>query len=70
MKWLAQAALAALALSYAATASGEDLFANVTSGKPDVVTISDGQLPECLHTLAGSAVATLRRRNDGGASVA
>lgn len=44
MKWLAQAALAALALSYAATASGEDLFANVKSGKPDVVTISDGQL--------------------------
>jgi hypothetical protein len=32
--------------------------------------IADGQLPECLLTLAGSAVATLRRRNDGPASVA
>ena len=32
--------------------------------------IADGQLPECLLTLAGSAVATLRRRNDGGTSVA
>jgi hypothetical protein len=27
--------------------------------------LEDGQLPECLLTLAGSAVATLRRRNVG-----
>jgi para-nitrobenzyl esterase len=44
MRWVAQAALAALALSYAATASGEDLFANVKSGKPEIVKISDGAL--------------------------
>lgn len=44
MRWMAQATLAALALSYAATASGEDLFANITSGKPEIVKISDGAL--------------------------
>jgi hypothetical protein len=28
--------------------------------------LADGQLPDCLLTLAGSAVATLRRRGSGG----
>jgi hypothetical protein len=28
--------------------------------------VADGRLPECLRTLAGSAVATLRRRIDRG----
>jgi hypothetical protein len=32
--------------------------------------LEDGQLPDCLLTLAGSAVATMRRRNDGPASLA
>ncbi|GII24887.1 hypothetical protein Pme01_44840 [Planosporangium mesophilum] len=37
-------------------ASGEALFG---------AAIADGKLPQCLMTLAGSAVATLRRRDGG-----
>lgn len=46
MKKITKAALPlfALALSFAAPASGEDLFANIKSGKPEIVKISDGQL--------------------------
>jgi para-nitrobenzyl esterase len=44
MRWLVKAALTALALSLAAPASAEDLFANIKSGRPDLVMIGDGEL--------------------------
>jgi para-nitrobenzyl esterase len=44
MRGFGKAALLALVLSYAAPANGEDLFANIKSGKPEVVTIADGKL--------------------------
>jgi para-nitrobenzyl esterase len=44
MRWFGKAALTAVALSCATPASTEDLFANIKSGKPEVVTIDDGKL--------------------------
>jgi para-nitrobenzyl esterase len=44
MRRLGQAILTVLALSYAASAGAEDLFANIKSGKPVAVKISDGEL--------------------------
>src|SRR5215212_1839498 len=44
MRWFGTAILTALALWVTAPAGAEDLFANIKSGKPDVVKIADGEL--------------------------
>ena len=44
MRWFGSAMLTALALAVSAPAGAEDLFANIKSGKPDLVKIGDGEL--------------------------
>src|SRR6185503_18371366 len=44
MRWLGIALLTALALSFGVSASADDLFADIKSGKPDAVKIGAGEL--------------------------
>jgi para-nitrobenzyl esterase len=44
MRWFGTAMLTALTLAVRAPAGAEDLFANIKSGKPDIVKIGDGEL--------------------------